>query len=180
MFQGRTNVCQRRWAFWTIVDKHNTGNITKVRESIPADRRQTIHDVCEILGLSYGTVQRILADNLNMWRISARSVPRLLSDDQKALHVSVYRELKQQARDDPNFSSSIITVDEKWVYRYDPETKQQSSRWKSPNSPRTKKHVKFAAMSSQCWSFFSTSKALFTRNSYPLVKPPMASFTVRF
>ena len=43
-----------------------------------------------------------------------------------------------------------------------------------------KKRVKFAAMSSPCWSFFSTSKALSTRNSYPLVKPSMASVTVRF
>ena len=37
------------------------------------------------------------------------------------------------------------------------------------------KRVKFAAMSSPCWLFFSTSKALSTRNSYPLVKPSMAS-----
>jgi len=43
-----------------------------------------------------------------------------------------------------------------------------------------KKHVKFAAVSSPCWSFFSISKALSTRNSYLLVKPSMASFTVRF
>jgi hypothetical protein len=56
-------------------------NIAKVREAILADHRQTIHDVCEIVGLSYGTVQRTLADNLNMRRISARFVPRLLSDN---------------------------------------------------------------------------------------------------
>ena len=87
-------------------------NIAKVREAILADRRQTIHDVCEIIGLSYGTVQRILADNLNMRRISARFVPRQLSDDQKAIRVSVCRELKRQARDDPVFISSIITGDE--------------------------------------------------------------------
>jgi len=30
-----------------------------------------------------------------------------------------------------------------------------------------KKHMKFTAMSSQCWSFLSTSKALNTRNLYP-------------
>jgi hypothetical protein len=58
-----------------------------VREAILADRRQTIRDVCEIVGLSYGTVQRILADNLNMRRISAKIVPRMLSDDQKAHRV---------------------------------------------------------------------------------------------
>jgi len=84
-------------------------NIAKVHEAILADRGQTIHDVCEIVGLSYGTVQRILADKLNMRRISARFVPRLLSDDQKALRVSVCRELKQQSRGDPSFISNIIT-----------------------------------------------------------------------
>ena len=85
------------------------------------------------------TVQRILADNFNMRRISARFVPRLLSDDQKVFRISVCREIKQQARDDPKFISSIITGDETWVYDYDPETKQQLSQWKSPNSPRPKK-----------------------------------------
>jgi hypothetical protein len=93
-------------------------NIAKVREAILADRRQTIHDVCEIVGLSYGTVQRILADNFNMRRISARFVPRLLSYDQKALRVSVRRELKQQARDDPNCISNIITGDIAWTVSY--------------------------------------------------------------
>jgi len=68
-----------------------------------------------------------------------RFVPRLLSDNQKALRISVCRELKQQARDDPNFISNIITGDETWVYGYDPATKQQSSQWKLPNSPQAKK-----------------------------------------
>jgi histone-lysine N-methyltransferase SETMAR len=98
-------------------------NTAKVREAILAGRRQTIYDVCEIVGLSYGTVQRILADNLNMRRISARFVPRLLSDDQKAHRISVCRELKQQAKNNPNFISNIITGDKVWVYGYDPETK---------------------------------------------------------
>jgi len=33
----------------------------------------------------------------------------------------------------------IIMGDEMWVYRYDPETKRQSSQWKSADSPRPKK-----------------------------------------
>jgi len=32
-----------------------------------------------------------------------------------------------------------VTSDEAWVYGYDPETKQQSSQWKGPTSPRPKK-----------------------------------------
>jgi len=66
-------------------------------------------------------------------------VSRLLSDDQKAHRISVCRKVKQQARDDPNFISNIITGDETWVYGYGPETRQQSLQWKSPNSPQLKK-----------------------------------------
>jgi histone-lysine N-methyltransferase SETMAR len=124
-------------------------NIAEVREATFADRGQTIHDVCEIAGLLYGTVQRILADNLKMRRISARFVPRLLSDDQKALRVYACRELKQ-ARDDPNFISNITTGNETWVYGYDPETKQQSSQWKSPNSTRQKKARQVRSNASPC------------------------------
>jgi hypothetical protein len=57
-------------------------------------------------------------------------VPRLLSDNQKAVRVFVCRELRQEARHNPNFISNIITGDETWVYANDPETKQQLSQWK--------------------------------------------------
>ena len=108
---GRTSVdddeCSGRPS--TSTTPENRG---KVREAILADRRQTMHYVCEIVGLSYGTVQRILVGNLNERRISATFVPRLLSDNQKVLRISVCRELKQQAGDDPIFISNIITSDE--------------------------------------------------------------------
>jgi hypothetical protein len=32
--------------------------------------------------------------------------------------------------------------DENWIYGYEPETKQQSSQWRSPQSPRAKKAQK--------------------------------------
>jgi hypothetical protein len=102
-----------------------------------------------------------------------RFVPRLLSDGQKALCVSVCRELKQ-ARDDPNFISNIITGDETWMYGYDPETKQQSSQCKSPNSPRAKKARQFRSNVKSMLIVYLTSKALSIRNPYPLVKPSMA------
>jgi histone-lysine N-methyltransferase SETMAR len=114
-----------------------------------------------------------------MRRISAKFVPRLLSDDQKAHRVSVCRELKQQVTDDPNFISNIITGDETWVYGHDPETKQQSSEWKLPNSQQPKKLRQVRSFVKSMLIIFLTSKELSTRNSYPLVKQSMASFTVR-
>ena len=112
-------------------------NIAIVREVILVDRRQTIHDVCEIVGLSYGTVQCVWQFEHEMH--FCKIFPRLLSDDQKTLCISVCRELKQQAKDDTNFISNIITSDKTWVYVYDPETEQQLSQWKLPNSQWPKK-----------------------------------------
>jgi hypothetical protein len=78
---------------------------------------------------------------------SAKPVPSVLSDNQKPLPVSVCKELKQQARDDSSFISDITTGDETWLYGYDPETEQQSSHWKSLNSPWPKKSM---SSSQQC------------------------------
>ena len=124
--------------------------IAKVREVILEDRRQTIHDVCNRIGLSYGSCQRILADELNMRRIAAKFLPRLLNNDQRDQWVQVCTQLHEAVRHDPNFLSRVITGDESWVYDYDPETKQQSWQWKTPSSPRPKKRAKFAATTSQC------------------------------
>ena len=116
-----------------------TENEAKVREAILEDRQRTIHGACNIVGLSYGTRQRILSDELNMRRIAAKFVSRLLSSDQKEYCISLCTELKEQAENDPNFISNIITGDEFCVFGYDTETKQQSSQWKTPTSPRQKK-----------------------------------------
>jgi hypothetical protein len=41
--------------------------------------------------------------------------------------------------DDVTFLSRAITGVESWIYDYSPDTKQQSSQWKSPKSLRPKK-----------------------------------------
>jgi hypothetical protein len=175
---GRTSVDDDEHSERTSTSK-TPENTAKIRETILAGQRRTIHDVCEI-GLSYGTGQRILAGNLNMGRISAKSVPRVLSDNQKVHRISACKEIKQEATDDPNFISNIRTGDETWVCGYEPETKQPPSQWKSPNSPRPKKARQVSSNVKFILILFLTSKELSTRNSYPLVKPTMASFSVRF
>ena len=36
-------------------------------------------------------------------------------------------------QEDPEFLSKVITADETWLHHFDPESKQQSSVWKSPS-----------------------------------------------
>jgi hypothetical protein len=78
-----------------------------------------IHDVYDIVKLSYGRSQRILSNELNMRRIAAKSAPRLLSNNQKGHCIAICSQLKEQTENDPNFISTIITGDESWVYGYD-------------------------------------------------------------
>ena len=154
--------------------------IVKVREVILEDRRQTIHDVCNRVGLSYGSCQRILADELNMRQIAAKFVPRLLNNDQWDQRVQVCTKPQKTVRHDPNLSR-VITGDESWLYDYDPETEQQSSQWKTPSSPRPKKSVPSSQqLQGNADNFFFTFKELCIRSLYHLVRLSMGSFTVRF
>ncbi|PSN32414.1 hypothetical protein C0J52_17540 [Blattella germanica] len=111
-------------------------NVDRVREIVLNDRRFTIREISDALGLSFGSVQNILTDDLNMRRIAAKFV---LSSDQKETRVITFTDLQEELRNDPLFMEKVVTGDEMWIYGYDPETKQQSSQWKSPASPRPKK-----------------------------------------
>jgi len=117
--------------------------VARIQELLRQDRRRTIHDIAEEVGICYGICQRVLTEELGMHRVAAKFVPRTLTADQKQQRV-VCTELRQLASDDVTFLSRVITGDESWVNGYNPETKQQSSQWKSPTSPRPKKarHVK--------------------------------------
>ena len=66
-------------------------------------------------------------------------VPEILSEDQKQNQVKFCEVILEKINNDPDILRQIITVDETWVFQYDPETKRQSIQWKTPESPRFKK-----------------------------------------
>ena len=113
--------------------------VEQVRAAVNQDRRRTIHDLCAEVGIGYVSCQRILTEQLNMHRIAAKFVPKVLTQDQKDSRVAICQELKETVINDPTLLLNAITGDESIVYAYDPEKKLQSSQWKSPGSPRPKK-----------------------------------------
>jgi hypothetical protein len=60
----------------------------------------------------------------------------IVTADKQQQCVSICKELCQIASDKATFLSRVITG--VWICGYDPQTKQQSSQWKSSNSPRPK------------------------------------------
>ena len=58
-------------------------NIEKVRDVIRKDRRLGVRAIAEEVNLDRESVRRILKEELNMRKVSAKMVPKVLSDEQK-------------------------------------------------------------------------------------------------
>ena len=64
-------------------------NLEEVRAVVNKDCRRTTHGLCAEVGIGYGSCQRILTEQLNMHRIAAKFVPRVLTQDQKDSRVAI-------------------------------------------------------------------------------------------
>jgi hypothetical protein len=82
--------------------------VEQVRAAVNQDRR-TIHNLCEEVGISYGSCQRNLTEQLNMHRIAARLEPRVLTHDQKDSRVAICQEMKETVTNDPTLLLNVIT-----------------------------------------------------------------------
>jgi len=105
------------------------------------DRRISAKSIAEQLGISREWVGSIIHEDLDIAKFSAKWVPKCLNADQK-------RQRCQSSERIWNFFSAIqmmscrarlVTMDETWLYRYDPETKDQLVEWRHSGSPRPKK-----------------------------------------
>ena len=107
-----------------------------IEETVMEHRRVTIRQIAETFDISYGTAQEVLSDELEMRRVGARWVPRLLTEEQIEVRVQVCQNLLDRyAKEGSNFLNKIVTCDETWVHFFEPESKQQRSVWKHPSSP---------------------------------------------
>ena len=94
-----------------------------------------MQDIVHECGITVGSNDAILTDNLHMQRVCAKFAPRLLTDDQREQRQTIGRDLFDRSCEVVQFLKNIVTGDESWVYGYDLETKQQSSQLKGPTSP---------------------------------------------
>jgi len=113
-------------------------NVESVWAAINENRRLTVRELEEDLGIPWTIVSQILTEDLGKIRVAAKFVPPLLSREQKEFRAAVAQDLLETAND-PHFLRKVITGDESWVYGFDLETKARCSQWKSLESPRPKK-----------------------------------------
>ena len=83
----------------------------KVRDLVHSDRRIQVEEIAQALDISHGSVSTILHDPLGMRKLTARWVPKSLSDEQKATRASVCSALLKRSRSKDDFLLRLVTVD---------------------------------------------------------------------
>ena len=111
----------------------------KVRDLVYSDRRIQVEEIAQVLGISHGSVSTILHDRLGKRKLTARWVPKSLSEEQMATKHQ-YAAPCWCFRSKDDFLLHLVTVDETSVHYYEPENKAQSRQWVGPGSPRPRRN----------------------------------------
>ena len=89
------------------------------------DRRISCGQIAERLRTSTEQEKKILNQEMGFSKVSARWVSRLLISEQKRNWCIVSKgNLELFEADEDNFLARFITMDETWVHRCQPETKE--------------------------------------------------------
>ncbi|UYV79154.1 hypothetical protein LAZ67_17001276 [Cordylochernes scorpioides] len=107
--------------------------INEVEKMILANRRITVREVAEDLNISIGSCHSIfksfyltclsvlffIINDLDMRRVAAKFVQKLLNCDQKQHRMNIANEMLDSVRDDPNLLQKVITGDEAGVVHHE-------------------------------------------------------------
>ena len=118
---------------------HTSDNVAKVKAVLDSDRSLSVRLIADQVGLPKSIVHEIITTELQMRKVCAKLVPKVLTNEQKESRVSISRGLLDRVTGDTEFLEQVITGDETWVFEYDPERKRRSSEWHTTESPRPKK-----------------------------------------
>ena len=117
--------------------------VNRVRRIINGDRRLTLEQIRKMTKISKGSVYTIINKELSLSKLSARWVPRMLTNELKGSRMDISeRNLEEMRKDKSKFFDRIVTQDETWVHHFDPESKEQSKEWREKGSPAPRKFKK--------------------------------------
>ena len=85
------------------------------------DRRLTVRQTAANAGISVGSVDTMLHDDLKLREVSARWVPQMLTDETKASCVAMCQAMLSRNKGmNSAFCSSIVTMDETRMPMFNP------------------------------------------------------------
>ncbi|GBP39437.1 Histone-lysine N-methyltransferase SETMAR [Eumeta japonica] len=96
-------------------------NVRKIEKLVLADRRIKLWQIAEELQISKERVGEIIHEHMNMRKISARWVPKMLTPFDKQRRLQTSKDFLELVGDNiDEICDRIVTVDETWVRQYDP------------------------------------------------------------
>ncbi len=90
-------------------------------------------------GLKHTTVQRILKLDLKLTKKCAKYMPHLLTDHQTQRRLAICDFWSHLRLRTPSVFRVAVTMDESWVYLWDPDSKEHSREWLRQMEPRPQK-----------------------------------------
>lgn len=111
------------------------GNIEVCKQAVRRDKRIKIHRLSNLLTTSYGTVHRILHQELALKKRVSKFVPHVLTEEQKRKRVAFA----------VNFLDSypgghglqwIVTTDESWFHVNEPDSREGNRMWLAKGEDR--------------------------------------------
>ena len=84
-----------------------------IRSLWQKDRRLIVRMLANELDLGKSQVWQIITQDLNTGKVGAKTVPRLLKDDQKDRRLQVRQDILGRLETDPDFLRRVITGDER-------------------------------------------------------------------
>lgn len=112
------------------------GNIDRIQRLVQVDRRVTVGSLQAQTGLPQGTIHSILWKDLKLKKKCVHFVPHLLTPRHLRLRFDISTMMLWIIWERPGILKRIITVDETWIYMYDPQSRAQSSQWLGSDDSR--------------------------------------------
>jgi hypothetical protein len=106
----------------------NEEDVQNVNALVLADRKITIRELTNNVGLAHSTMLHILKIQLQMRKIVSKWVPYDVTEQQQWLRYEAARvHMERYEREDEAFLRRIITIDVTWAKVYEPQLNRQSN-----------------------------------------------------
>ena len=124
---------------------HSSANIDQADALIKKNRRITINELAESLGVSAGSAVKLM-DTLRYSKVCARWVPRQLTEAHKQSHLEACSELLEYCHSDKTSLQRVVTGDETWVHHFKPDRVKESINGVAPSHLTTLEEVQISAV----------------------------------
>ncbi len=152
--------------------------VSPIKRIVAENPRITVRELSERFDIARRTVERILKNELGLSKKTARWVPKLLTDEQRAERVRCGNLFMEAVEQNVGFLDKVVTMDETNISFFTPESKEQSKRWVKKGSPAPIKAKVQESRKKQAMCAFFDAEGMIYAHFVPLGQTVTAAYLV--